>query len=435
VCYSGQCYLSAALTGRSANRGTCAQPCRNTYDLLDATGCVLVKNKHLLSPLDLNLSQSLPELLQAGITSFKIEGRLKNESYVKNVVSHYRTQLDAALSGSHYKKTSSGSSAYFFTPDLTGTFSRGFTDYFLHERPSRLASFHTAKAVGQEIGIVTAIHSGHLCYKGDTALHNADGICFFDDRHQLRGTKVNRVTGGKVFVQSLRGLQVGAILYRNYNHEFEKQLQHAAKRTIAVDLQFSVTGDLIRLSAKDEDDVEAELLIQNTFSPTGNPAKINRNIRAQLEKTGNTIFKIRDIFLQNDPAYFFPLAVLNQWRRELLARLEAAREQQRPRLHVILAPNSVPYPETTVDYRANVSNALAQQFYARHGATVTAPAFELAQPHQAQLMRTKYCLKYEQGYCPKRNPGKTLSAPLYLLNNGRKITLMFDCKNCEMVLS
>jgi putative protease len=228
---------------------------------------------------------------------------------------------------------------------------------------------------------------------------------------------------------------VGATLYRNYNHELEKQLQHAAKRTIAVDLQFSVTEDLIRLSAKDEDNVEAELLTQNTFSPAGNPEKINRNIKLQLEKTGNTIFKIRNTFLQNDPAYFFPLSALNQWRRELLARLEAAREQQRPHPHVILAPNSVPYPETTVDYRANVSNALAQQFYARHGVTVTVPAFELVPPQNAQLMRTKYCLKYEQGYCPKKNPGKTLSAPLYLLNNGRKITLTFDCKNCEMRLS
>jgi putative protease len=435
VCYSGQCYLSEALTGRSANRGACAQPCRNTYDLLDANGRVLLKNKHLLSLVDLNLSQSLPELLHAGITSFKIEGRLKNESYVKNVVSYYRRELDKALTGGNYKKASSGTSACFFTPDPASTFSRGFTDYFLHGRPDRLASFHTAKAVGQEIGAVTALHADHLYYKGNAALHNADGLCFFDHRHQLCGTNVNKVEGDKIFVQNMQGLQVGAILYRNYDHALEKQLQCPAKRTIAVDLSFTSTEDRIRLAAKDEDGTEVEFSVPNTFSPAENPEKINQNIRVQLEKTGNTIFQIRKIALQNNPAYFFPASALNQWRRELVARLEAAREQQRQHPHAAFTPNTVPYPEPTVDYRANVANALAQKFYTRHGVTVAAPAFETARPQQAQYMRTKYCLKNEQGYCPKKNPAKTLSEPLYLLNNGRKIKLTFDCKNCEMVLS
>ncbi|MDR3183878.1 MAG: U32 family peptidase [Prevotellaceae bacterium] len=434
VCYSGQCYLSEALTGRSANRGACAQPCRNTYDLLDATGRVLVKDKHLLSPLDLNLSRSLPELLQAGVTSFKIEGRLKNESYVKNTVSHYRQQLDALLTGTLYKKASSGSVAHFFTPNPASTFSRGFTGYFLHGRPNRLASFHTAKAVGEEIGVVTALHPGHLYYKGSAVLHNADGLCFFDRRDRLCGTKVNKVEGEKVFVQSTQGLQVGAVLYRNYDHAFEKQLQHPAMRTIAVDLWFTATASHIRLAARDEDGVEAELSVFDSFSPAGDLGKINRGIAAQLEKTGNTIFKVRRITLQNDPAYFFPVSTLNQWRRDLLALLETAREQQRQRPQAVLEPNAVPYPDATVDYRANVANALAQQFYARHGVAVAAPAFETAHPQEAHYMRTKYCLKHELGYCPKQNPGKALPEPLFLLNNGRKIELAFDCKNCEMAL-
>ncbi|MDR2449490.1 MAG: U32 family peptidase [Prevotellaceae bacterium] len=435
VCYSGQCYLSEALTGRSANRGACAQPCRNTYDLFDANGRVLMKNKHLMSLPDLNLGQSLPELLQAGITSFKIEGRLKNENYVKNVVSYYRQQLNNLLCDGKYKKASSGTSVHFFTPNPASTFSRGFTDYFLHGQPERLASFHTAKAIGEEIGAVTALHADYLYYKGKATLHNADGICFFDRRNQLCGTNVNKVDGEKVFVQNMQGLQVGALLYRNYDRTFEKQLQSPAKRTVAVDLRFTVTQDHIRLAANDEDGVETELLEFNIFSPAGNPEKINENIRAQLEKTGNTIFQVRSITLQNNPAYFFPVSALNQWRRELLARLETAREQQRKRPQVVLVPNAVPYPEATVDYRANVANALAQKFYARHGATVTAPAFEIAHPQQARYMRTKYCLKHELGYCPKKNHGKTLHEPLYLFNNGRKITLTFDCKNCEMMLS
>jgi putative protease len=435
VCYSGQCYLSEALAGRSANRGACAQPCRNTYDLLDANGRTLVKNKHLMSLPDLNLSQSLPELLQAGITSFKIEGRLKNESYVKNVVSYYRQQLNNVLTGGKYKKASSGTSVYFFTPNPASTFSRGFTDYFLHGRPERLASFHTAKAVGEKIGVVTALHAGYLCYKGKATLHNADGICFFDRCNQLCGVKVNKVDGEKIFVQHLQGLQVGATLYRNYDHTFEKQLQNSAKRTIAVDLQFIVTQDHIRLAAKDEDRVETELLESNIFSPAGNPEKTNENIRVQLEKTGNTIFQIRNTFIQNTPAYFFPVSTLNQWRRALLTRLETAREQQRKRPQSVHTPNSAPYPETKVDYRANVANALAQQFYARHGATVAAPAFEIARSQQTHYMRTKYCLKYEQGYCPKKNPGKILHEPLYLFNNGRKIKQTFDCQNCEMTMS
>jgi putative protease len=339
------------------------------------------------------------------------------------------------MAGSQYRQASSGHSVYFFTANPASTFSRGFTDYFLHGRPEQLASFHTAKAVGQEIGVVTAVCPRHLCYEGNAALHNADGLCFFDLHNQLRGTKVNKVEGEKVFVQSGQGLQVGATLYRNYDHEFEKQLQSPVRRTVAVDLWFASTPSHIRLAAKDEDGVETELVEPNTFSPAGNPGKINENIKAQLGKTGNTMFQIRNTFLQNSPAYFFPTSTLNQWRRGLLARLETAREQQRSRPQAVVAPNDIPYPEIAVDYRANVANALARQFYTRHGATVAAPAFEIARSPQAQYMRTKFCLKHEQGYCPKANPGKTPHEPLFLRNNGRTIELAFDCQNCEMLLT
>ncbi|MDR3235916.1 MAG: U32 family peptidase [Prevotellaceae bacterium] len=435
VCYSGQCYLSAALARRSANRGACAQPCRNTYDLLDAAGHTLYKKKRLLSPSDLNLSGSLPALLEAGITSFKIEGRLKNESYVKNVVSYYRRQLDCAMTGGGYKKASSGSAAVLFTPNPERTFSRGFTDYFLHGRNAQITSFHTAKSTGQQAGTVTAAGNGWFSYDGGMELHSADGICFFDENYELCGTRVNAVEAGKVFVQSTRGMHPDALFYRNYDHEFEKLLQKPVKRAIAARLSFIAGNGNIRMTAQDEDGVSVELLASHAFSAADHPEKANLNIKTQLEKSGNSLFDFRVVLLQNEPPCFFPLAALNQWRRELTARLEALREAQRPRRQAIIVRNAAPYPAAAVDYRANIANRLAEKFYIRHGVTSWQRNFERGQQAHAELMRTKYCIKYAIGACKKYGGAKTVKEPLYLLNNGRKLKLTFDCARCQMIIS
>lgn len=430
VCYSGQCYLSQLITGRSANRGACAQPCRSTYNLLDASGNVIMRKKHLLSLQDLNLTHHLNDLLQAGITSFKIEGRLKNESYVKNIVAHYRLQLDG-LMGGRYKKASSGTSVYIFRPDPANSFSRGTSDYFVQERKPGMASFDTAKAIGQEAGTIIRVGQGWFIYEGDVLLHNADGICFFNRQGELAGTKVNQVEKDKVFVQDTKGMMAGGIIYRNYDHEFEKLLQKEIKRFITVDISFITGNDHIIMTAQDEDGISVDLSRPNTFSLA---EKVQQNMEMQLKKSGDTFFKIRNAEVQNDPAYFFPLSELNQWRRDLLEMLAEEREQRRERKEACIQLNTIPYPQKNLDYSANIANELAEKFYHRHGVEHIAKAFELDVPAQAELMRTKYCLKYELGYCPKNNTGKQPPEPLYLFNNGRKIRLFFDCKNCEMVL-
>ena len=434
VCYSGQCYLSQALTGRSANRGACAQPCRSTYDLIDADGKTIVHNKSLLSLRDMKRAHALPELLKAGVTSFKIEGRLKNESYVKNVTSYYRQQLDALLDGQTYKKTSSGKSIYHFIPDPEKSFSRGFSDYFMEGERKPLASFNTAKAVGQEVGCVTGLGDGWITYEGKLPLHNADGICFFSEDEKLHGTNVNKVEGGKVWLNTMRGLSKGSVLYRNYDYKFEKQMQPPVTRKIAVEVRLEIHDDEIILSVKDEDGIDISLHEDNVFDMAENPTKSLENIKKSLEKTGGTPFDFQVIDILGDAVPFFPVSLLNEWRRGLVDALAEMREILRERPEAKIIPNELPYPVAQLDYRANVANASAEKFYRRHGVHSCEKAYELTYRDQVELMRSKYCLLYETAYCPKQNPEVKLQEPLFLLNNGLRLRLSFNCTRCEMVM-
>ncbi len=425
VCYSGQCYLSEALALRSANRGACAQPCRARYDLLDANGKVIVRNKHLLSLRDLNLTDYLQQLLQAGITSFKIEGRLKNESYIKNVVAHYRQSLDRLLN------VKTAEAAFF--PDPERSFSRGFTSYFIEGRKEKTGSLDTAKAKGKYVGEITSRTAQWFTYKGKEALHAGDGICFFDTKGELQGTNVNKVEGAKVWVQHGEILQHGMKIYRNYDYRFEKQLEHTTNaRLINASLKVRIAEKDIIITAKDEHGVEATLQWPQTGDLAANPEKALQNIRAQLEKTGNTAFSFTVQDITCNPVYFYPLGTINTWRRELITLLETEREKQRPREKALMVPNDTPYMETSLDYRANVANSLAEKFYRRHGVRQIAPAYEVQKPANATLMRTKHCIKFELDCCPKKGDKKALQEPLYLYNNGQQLRLEFDCKNCEM---
>ncbi|MDR1405979.1 MAG: U32 family peptidase [Prevotellaceae bacterium] len=434
VCYSGQCYLSRALTGRSANRGACAQPCRAAYDLLSAGGQPLVRNKHLLSLRDLNLTGHLEALAAAGITSFKIEGRLKNESYVKNVVAHYRRQIDALLHGKSWAKTSSGSIVHAFEPAVERSFSRGFTDYFLNGRNAGMFSHDTGKATGQAVGSVTAVGKNEFTYAGEP-LHNADGICFFDARGQLHGTNVNRIAGNRVFVQNGEGLRRHATVYRNFDFAFEQLLERPSRRAVQVDVTFAPDREKIVITAVDEDNNRVSL----TLPPCGEPAKnepaAKRAVKTQLEKSGATVFDFRVTVAGGAPAFFYPASLLNRWRRALAELLLQEREAQRKRIIAPLRPNTVPCPEKEVDYRANVSNALAKKFYERHGALVRMPAFEQSPAAAAELMHTRYCIRHAIGACKKHGGAITVKEPLYLLNNGKKLRLTFDCRHCRMLIS
>ncbi|MDR0295009.1 MAG: U32 family peptidase [Prevotellaceae bacterium] len=435
VSYSGQCYLSQALTERSANRGICAQPCRSTYDLLEANGKIILREKHLLSLRDVQRAHALQDMLKAGITSFKIEGRLKNESYVKNVTSFYRQKLDTLLDGQSYKKISSGKSIYSFTPQPEKTFSRGFIDYFIDGERRLMASFNTAKAMGEEVGRVTGLDSDQITYEKKLPLHNADGLCFFNDKEELRGTNVNKVEENKVWLNTMRGLQKGAMLYRNYDHKFEKQLQRPVTRKIAVEVRFEEQDNEIVLSVKDEDGVEVSLRENNNFKKAENVTKNLENIKASLEKTGGTPFEFQLIPSADNVTSFFPSSQLNEWRRKLVEDLINAREVLRERTKMKIIPNELPFLTSSLDYRANVSNALAEKFYQRHSVIYCEKAYELMPRDYVELMRTKYCLLYEIGYCPKQNSKVKLQEPLFLMNNGLQLRLSFNCMLCEMVIN
>jgi putative protease len=434
VCYSGQCYLSHALTGRSANRGVCAQPCRSSYDLLNGDGQPIVRNKHLLSLRDLNLCGHLKALAEAGVTSFKIEGRLKNEHYVKNVVAHYRREIDALLNGQSWTKASSGKAAPAFAPAVERSFSRGFTDYFLNGRNAGMFSHDTGKATGQAVGKMEATGKNWFTYTG-APLHNADGICFFDARGQLHGTNVNRIEGNKVFVQNGAGLRRGASVFRNSDFVFEQMLERPARRAIQADITFVSGEEKIMLTATDEDHVRVTLVLPQCGEAAQNETAAKNAIKTQLEKSGATIFDFTVTAVECAPVLFYPASLLNSWRRQLATLLVQEREAQREKITAPLIPNHAPYPEKTVDYRANIANALARKFYERHGATVTAPAFEQAMPGNAELMCAKYCIKHAIGACKKYGGAKTVKEPLYLLNNGKKLRLTFDCKHCRMIVA
>ncbi len=328
VCYSGQCLLSYALGGRSGNRGQCAQPCRRPYTLVDAEGRTLASDRHLLSLRDLNLSARLPELLAAGVTSFKIEGRLKDRMYVSNVVAYYRARLDEALgAGAGFVRSSSGTSAAGFEPDLGKTFNRGFTTYFLDGRGEAVGSPETPKMTGERVGRVAGLAADSFTVDGTAELHAGDGLAFFGRDGQLRGTVVNAVRGRTVFPQRFEGIEAGTVIHRNHDHEFLSRVASARpQRKIGVHMTLSAAG----LEAVDEDGNHAEAPLAPAPAAQ-KPETALATLRRQIAKTGDTEFASTGVAIALDPVPFVAVSALNALRREVLSRLAAAREANRPR--------------------------------------------------------------------------------------------------------
>jgi putative protease len=435
VCYSGQCSLSYALGGRSGNRGQCAQPCRKPYRLLDAGGRVLAERSHLLSLRDLNLSEHLPALLDAGVTSFKIEGRLKDLPYVANLVAHYRTRLDAALGGSGLPRSSSGTSHVGFTPDPDKTFNRGYTAYFLHGRTDTIAFPPTPKMVGEKVGRVKRLGRGELVVATRLALHPGDGLCFFTAQGELRGTQINAVQGERIAVQNAEGIYVGTLLYRNHDHAFFADVRRARlDRRIAVTLTLRDTPTGLILAARDEDGVEAARELPGRPEPAKDPEAALATTRRQLMKTGNTIYACSEVIVETAAIPFLPVSALNGLRRDVLDALTAAREHRRPRAKGAVAVNDVPYPERELSYLGNVLNAKAETFYRRHGVVRIESAAESGLDLRGrQVMTTRYCLKHQLGLCPTHGATESLTEPLFLVDDeGNRLRLHFDCARCEM---
>ncbi|MFL7790595.1 MAG: U32 family peptidase [Anaerolineae bacterium] len=440
VCYSGQCYLSYAigrhaLGGRSGNRGECAQPCRRRYNLTDSDGNILVRDRYLLSLRDLNLSPYLGELIDAGVTSFKIEGRLKDEAYVANVVSAYRRHLDAVLGAKGLHKSSSGHSGIGFEPNLDKTFNRGYTPHFLHGRGEPPGSIDTPKMMGEFVGQVVSVKGKSFTLDTDVELHSGDGICFFDAGQELQGTVVNAVRGRDVTPQEITGVQRGTRIHRNHDHAFLKQLKPGcAERKIAVWLKLEETQTGFALTASDEDDNVAvgELMCEKVRAKK--PDQALGTVEKQLRKMGDTEFACENVEINWKQIYFLPVSNLNALRRDALEKLSKVRAQICPVLRRTIRRNDTPYPEHALSYLGNALNQKAVAFYRRHGVEKIAPAAESGLDMLGKrVMRTRYCIKHQLGLCPQEGNTLSIKEPLYLVDEeGHEYRLRFDCAACEM---
>ncbi|HJA87493.1 MAG TPA: U32 family peptidase [Candidatus Parabacteroides intestinavium] len=437
VSFSGQCYLSAALSGRSANRGECAQYCRLPYTMVDADGKIIADNKHLLSLKDMNRADELEALMDAGVSSFKIEGRLKDVSYVKNVTAYYRKKLDEILKRRpEYVRVSSGVSRYTFTPQVEKSFNRGFTSFYLHGRTPDVTAFDTPKSLGEFVGTVKEIRGNSFTVAGLTPLNNGDGLVFFNARGELDGFRVNRVVDNRVYPQEMPRLSPKMKLYRNYDQQFEKLLSKpSAVRKIGVSMTF--TDNPGGFSLEMEDGSGARITVARLFAKELAEKEQTDNIRVQLAKLGNTLFEAEKIEVNLTDNWFVPSSLLADMRREAVNLLLSDRRIRYPR-ELSRKPDSVAkplFPQQQLTYLGNVANTRACSFYQEHGVKIIDPAFELKAPDHVPLMFSKHCLRYSMGWCPTYQKKKSpFREPYYLLYKEVRLRLMFDCKHCQMLV-
>ncbi len=443
VAFSGQCFISHAHTGRSANRGECSQECRLPYRLEDSQGRVIGNDKHYLSMKDNDQSANLRALIGAGISSFKIEGRYKDLPYVKNATAHYRQLLDEILLDMpEYAKTSSGITTFSFTPQPEKTFNRSATDYFVNGRQSDIGAFDTPKFSGEEVGKVTKVAKDSFEVDSQIELHNGDGLCFFDVHKELVGMRINTVEGKRLTPNEMpEDMRRGMTLYRNRDHAFMRLLEKdSATRKIPVEMHFYETSDGFALSVTDSDGLSATALCQVEKQSAQQAEKAEASLRENLAKLGSTDFVVNAISFDLSQAWFVPASSINALRRDAIEQLTAVRiaSYQRPEKRMPANPPAI-YPEDTLSYLANVYNKKARAFYEKHGVKMIAAAYEANQElDEVPLMITKHCLRFSHGMCPKEAKGVigvqgTVTAePMTLINGNDRFTLKFDCKPCEM---
>ena len=429
VSYSGRCYASQHCFGRSANRGTCAQVCRLAYDLVDVDGNVLVRQKHLLSLKDLNRSRSLEALMDAGVTSFKIEGRLKDVAYVKNVTAFYRQKIDEILSRRpEYRRASYGHEHIDFQPCLEKSFNRGFTDYFLRGRTEDVSAPDTPKSVGEPVGHVKAVRGREIKVGGLTTFHNGDGLCYFDSKGRLQGFRVNRVEGNVLHLsEAMPEVPLHAPLYRNYDAQFVNLVSKKSdERTIMLDIVLTESDIGFLLSGTDETGRHVQLAFPDEKQTARTPQR-DRVVK-ELSKLGGTCYEAGSVNVEWEMDYFLPAARVAGWRRALVEKLLSL--SQPP-----LVLSERPSADISVLDPVNVANRLARQFYEKTGDKPVPPAYELHEPKQgALLMICKHCVRYSLGACNRHlHNRRYLPEPLYLqMGDGRRFRLSFDCQQCEM---
>ncbi len=431
---SGLCLLSCAIGGRSGNRGQCAQPCRRIYSLKGKNGKTIVKDRFLLSIKDLNLSEYLEELIDAGVSAFKIEGRLKDIPYVVNTTAYYRQLLDKILEKKKMQKSSCGSIKLNFEPNLEKTFNRGFTDYGITGQSNKPGSIDTPKSIGEYIGTVKKTEKSFFVIDSKGELHNGDGICFFDRGQNLLGTTVSGVEGQKIYPKNMNDIFTGQKIYRNYDSQFVRILtNNPAQRKIGISLTIKETESGLILTGTDEDGNNAEAEIKTDKKPALKKETAKESFHNQLTRLGNTIFQCDDLKIDTQDMYFVPVSKLNDARRQLVEQLLKVREANRPHLTSKITKNNIAYPQKHLSFTGNVLNKKAEVFYRRHGVETIEPAAESGRDLTGQIvMRTKYCLRKELNLCRQNNSENPAELLILEDEDDREFEVRFLCGKCGM---
>ena len=433
VGFSGRCFLSRSMSGRSGNRGACSQPCRLAWDLTDGRGRTYIAGKHLLSVRDMNLSHRIGDLLDAGVTSFKIEGRLKDTNYIKNVVAYYRRAVDEALAvRPGFVRSSAGESVPDFTPDPSKSFTRGESEYFFAGKRPGVASFDTPKAVGEYVGRVAKVFGNGFTLLGEAELAPGDGICFITP-HGVTGTNVNAAEGRRIVPNRMEGIVAGAEVYRNSDRLFNLRLERSrTRRVIPATAVAEVSAEGFAMTYTDCEGVTASAARTVPLDRAKNPGANASALRVQAMKSGDTIFAVRDAEVRG-AEWFVPASLAAEVRREALSALDGAR-RSRPLEHRILPENpAARYPSERLTAEENVTNRLAEAFYRDHGVREIERGLDLT-PTTAghRVMRSAYCIRREIGECLRERP--RLRGDLYLEHGAHRYRLEFDCAACEMSL-
>ncbi len=434
VGYSGQCFLSYSIGGRSGNRGECAQPCRKSYTLEDSDGQVIAAGSHLLSLRDLNASEHVDALVEAGITSLKIEGRLKDTAYVTNVVSHYRRVLDELIQRKKLRRASSGVSIADFQPDLSKTFNRGYTDYFLTGR-NKMAAMQAAGSIGEPLGKISRLGPDHFILKGAHALSAGDGLCFLDAGRLWQGTYVNRVQDGCIYPDKMKGLTAGLELFRSHDHRFIRSLEKSrVYRTIRLRLNWREIPTGFSLEATDEDGISVSIEWQTEKQVARNQEMAIKQIQEHLSRLGDTYFTCEALTIETNPCFFLPASGLNSVRRRMVEALIQERGRRFLRPTITRQACDTPYPDPLPDFRANVLNRKAAEFYSCHGITALVPGAETGRDLTGEIVMTaRYCIRYELDLCGTRLAQRRFKEPLFLQDEqGNRFQLSFDCHDCHM---
>lgn len=427
VCYSGQCYMSEYAIGRSGNRGECAQMCRHKYTL---QGLGEPREGYFLSTKDLSLGNKLEELILAGITSFKIEGRLKDEDYVENVTAYFRAKLDNFITKHpDFQRSSTGICSPTFTPDIHKTFTRGYTEYYIDSQQNKIANIRSPKSQGEYIGKVESQGKNGLQILTTIPLHNGDGLCYYDKNNELSGIQVNAVNGESITLNKQAQIPVGTEIWRNFDIEFQKKLSqsdHPRKLPIKAACKFLEKTYSLTLSDLNGHSVTVERGITERAK---NPQRQKETFLSQISKMGDSIFYLESIDCQGEAIPFVPISEINSLRRDACEKLRAKIIVDAESQHITsLSKNNVQFPlSEPTDFRLNVANQKAVEFFRRHGVEITQRAFECEHRKNVPLMTTKYCIRYQLGACKKGH-----AEPLELSDKSHRFRVEFNCDKCEM---